>query len=94
MELRVEPDGGVRCVYAEAIDLSALGVLSIRRASHVEPDESGAWWADLAPLHGPRLGPFDRRSEALEAEVAWLHRHWLEAPPTAHPPWSLVTLRR
>jgi hypothetical protein len=26
---------------------------------------------------GPVLGPFDRRSDALEAERDWLERHWL-----------------
>ena len=76
MELRVEPDGGVRCVYAEAIDLSVLGPLTIRRASHVEPDAQGRWWAELAPVGGPKLGPFDRRSAALNAELAWLDGHW------------------
>jgi len=29
--------GGVRCVYDEPIDLNAIGELTIRRASHVEP---------------------------------------------------------
>jgi len=49
-----EPTFSVRFVmawtgYTEALDLAALGSLSIRRASHVEPDEQGRWWADLAP---------------------------------------------
>jgi hypothetical protein len=57
MELRVEPGGVVRCLYAEAIDLAALGALSIRRASHVEPDEQGHWWADMSPMGGALLGP-------------------------------------
>jgi hypothetical protein len=81
MRLVVEPGGRVRCLYGEAVDLAALGVLAIRRASHVEPDSDGAWWADLAPLGGPRLGPFARRSLALDAEVAWLEEHWLAVPP-------------
>ena len=59
------------------IDLAALGAPRITRASHVEPDESGRWLADLAPVGGPVLGPFERRSEALEAEVAWLEANWL-----------------
>jgi hypothetical protein len=78
MRLVVEPGGVVRCLYAEALDLAALGSLSIRRASHVEPDQEGAWWADLSPAGGPRLGPFPRRSLALAAERAWLEQHWLE----------------
>jgi hypothetical protein len=85
MLLVVEPTGLVRCVYGEAIDLTALGPLSIRRASHVEPDGEGLWWADLAPVGGPRLGPFTLRSEALAAERGWLEDHW-PAPPTTDPP--------
>ena len=50
MELRIDPSGRVQCLYGEAIDLRSLGSLSIRRASHVEPDENGNWWADLAPV--------------------------------------------
>ena len=80
MQLRVEADGAVRCIYAEAIDLAALGALTIRRASHVEPDEQGRWWADLAPVGGPRLGPFPSRTPALGAERAWLEEHWLSGP--------------
>ncbi len=74
MQLRVDPDGSVRCVYAEAIDLSLLGSVSIRRAGRVEPDRTGSWWADLKVLGGPRLGPYSRRSEALKAEAAWVER--------------------
>ena len=77
MRLRIDPDGTVRCVYAEAIDLSALGTPTIRRASHVEPDEYGQWWADLSPVGGPMLGPFPSRTPALDAELAWLEEHWL-----------------
>jgi len=86
MELRVEPGGVVRCLYAEAIDLAALGSLSIRRASHVEPDEEGRWCADLSPVGGPLLGPYASRSAALEAERAWLEEHWLTRPAGASPP--------
>jgi len=76
MQLRIDPHGQVTCVYDEVIDLTALGPLTIRRASHVEPDDTGRWWADLAPVGGRRLGPFRLRSEALEAERAWLETHW------------------
>jgi hypothetical protein len=81
MRLRVDPDGSLSCVYAEAIDLPSLGALTIRRASQVEPDEQGRWWADLSPVGGPLLGPFPTRTPALEAELAWLERHWLSRPP-------------
>jgi hypothetical protein len=77
MDLRIDPGGIVRFVYAEALDLSVLGSLTITRASQIEPDTDGQWWSDLAPVQGPRLGPFGRRSEALAAEAAWLAAHWL-----------------
>ena len=77
MQLLIKPDGAVRCVYAEAIDLTALGHPIISRGSHVEPDREGRWFADLAPVGGPSLGPFQSRSQALEAESRWLEEHWL-----------------
>lgn len=70
--LVVDSQGCIRCLYDEAVDLTSLGTFSIRRASHVEPDGQGQWWADLAPMQGPRLGPFALRSAALAAEEAWL----------------------
>jgi hypothetical protein len=77
VNLIIERDGSVRGIYGEALDLATLGTPQIRRASHVEPDDQGRWLADLSPVGGPTLGPFDRRSEALEAEVAWLEENWL-----------------
>jgi hypothetical protein len=79
MDLVIDPRGNVRCVYGETIDLSQLGSLSIHRASHVEPDDAGRWWSDLAPVNGPRLGPFAWRSQALDAEHDWLEKYWLLA---------------
>ena len=77
MQLVIDPTGQVRCIYSEVIDLTALGQVSICRASHVEPDEAGQWWVDLSPVAGPRLGPFTRRAEALATEIDWLERNWL-----------------
>jgi hypothetical protein len=81
MTLVVDPRGVVRAVYDEVIDLAALGHPMIRRASHVEPTPDGRWTADLPPVGGPVLGPFARRSEALQAERAWLEQHWLGPRP-------------
>jgi hypothetical protein len=77
MELVVQPDGSLRCLYDETVDLSALGQVTIRRASYVEPTDQGQWKADLSPVGGLVLGPFALRSEALAAEVDWLRMHWL-----------------
>lgn len=76
MTIFVDAHGGIRCLYAETIDLTCLGLPSIARASQVEPDEEGQWWADLAPMQGPKLGPYRLRSVALDAEQQWLET-WL-----------------
>jgi hypothetical protein len=72
MELVVDAGGSVRCIYDEALDLRKLGKLQITRASHVEPDAAGYWWADMGPSGGPVLGPYGSRSDALRAERGWL----------------------
>jgi hypothetical protein len=72
MELVVDAGGNVRCIYGEELDLREIGKLQITRASHVEPDRDGFWWADMGPVGGPVLGPFKNRTEALQAETAQL----------------------
>lgn len=72
MELVVDAGGDVRCVYGEELDLREIRTLQITRASHVEPDRDGFWWADMWPVDGPVLGPFAERSAALSAERAWV----------------------
>ncbi|MCE2728153.1 MAG: hypothetical protein LW698_15525 [Planctomycetaceae bacterium] len=72
MELIVGVDGVARCIYDDALDLRELGKLQITRASHVEPDAEGYWWADMGPVDGPVLGPYGSRTEALGAEREWL----------------------
>ena len=58
----IRPDGAVRFVYDDALrGLLALGQPTIRRASHVEPTPDGQWTADLGPMEGPVLGPFETR---------------------------------
>jgi hypothetical protein len=79
MQIIITPGGVVRAIYTEDIDLAALGSPVISRASHVEPDQQGRWWADMGPVQGPVLGPYDHRSEALAAEQAWLEAYWLAA---------------
>jgi hypothetical protein len=77
MDLVIDPAGGIRAIYSEEIDLAGFGLPTITRASHVEPGQDSRWHADLSPVGGPVLGPFDHRSEALQAEHAWLQAHWL-----------------
>jgi hypothetical protein len=77
MHLVVGPTGRVRALYTEDLDLAALGRPVITRASHFEPAPDGRWSADLRPVCGPVLGPFERRGQALDAERAWLEANWL-----------------
>jgi hypothetical protein len=77
MQLVVQPGGTVHCLYGEELDLPQLGSLAIARGSHVEPTATGQWTADMSPVHGPVLGPFPSRSDALTAERQWLETHWL-----------------
>ena len=88
MELYINSQGLIRAIYDEALSVRSLGTVHIRRASHVEPDDGGNWWADLEPSGGPILGPFPLRSAALDAEHDWLTRHVLDptdALPTEGP---------
>lgn len=80
IELVVDAGGSVRCIYDEGIDLREIGTLKITRASHVEPDAEGYWWADMGPSGGPVLGPYGSRSEALEAERGWLAASHFDDP--------------
>ena len=77
MQLIIDDVGTIRCLYGEEIDLSSLGGMTIVRGSHVEPDENGLWFADMSPVQGPVLGPFARRSQALEVEARWLETNRL-----------------
>ena len=77
MQLVIDPTGDVRCVYGEALPLAEFGRLTIVRGSHVEPTAAGHWTADLSPVGGPLLGPFESRSAALDAEREWLEQNWL-----------------
>lgn len=74
----VKPNGDVTFLYEDRLrPLFELGTATVTRASHVEPTADGRWTADLAPVGGGVLGPFDLRQEALDAERAWLERHHL-----------------
>jgi hypothetical protein len=72
MELVIGSDGVARCIYDEALDLREIGKLQITRASHVEPDADGFWWADMGPVGGAVLGPYVSRTETLRAARGWL----------------------
>lgn len=74
LTLVIDLEGHMRFIYDDELtELLDEGDSRIERASHVEPNAQGQWEADLSPVNGPMLGPFIKRQEALDAEVAWLH---------------------
>jgi hypothetical protein len=76
MKITVGPDGTMKFIYADKLKpLMKHGQASIKRVSHVEPTTDNRWQADLEPVKGPVLGPFDTRAEALQAEVRWLEKN-------------------
>ncbi len=76
--ITIQPDGSLQFIYDDALaSLMALGKSSTTRASHVEPDGQGGWTADMAPVNGPVLGPFQLRAEALTAERLWIEENVL-----------------
>jgi len=77
----IRPSGQVRTVFDDSLDLRSVGRISIKRGSYVEPNSDGKWSADLSVVDGPVLGPYDKHSDALAAEVDWLSANWL-LPPT------------
>lgn len=70
--------GRLKCLYAdELLPVLQLGTVEIVRASYVEPDAEGQWWADLWPQGGGTLGPFPTQRAALDAEREWLQANVL-----------------
>ena len=75
--------GGVRFIHDDslmALVKDSVDDVVIRRASYVEPTDDGLWEADMSPVYGPVLGPFDTRGEALSEEVAWLAERMIPVP--------------
>ena len=94
MIIDVGRDGTARWIHKdEARGLLELGPASIARASHVEPGDPARgqdplrWYADLSPVGGPTLGPYDERTQALGDEVQWLTCYHLGDGKTV-PAWE------
>ena len=77
MILSITPKGDIRSIYTDDFPWLELGKALVQRASHVEPDHLGLWWADLSLSNGPKIGPFARRADAISAEIRWLETHHL-----------------
>ena len=81
MQIVIKPTGVFVGIYSDDFDYGELGKPQIRRASHVEPDVNGQWFADLSPADGPKIGPFDKRNEAIDAELEFLSLMLSNAEP-------------
>lgn len=82
--IKIAPTGRLTFIYDDALSgLLQAGTCRVDRASHVEPKltpEGVRWFADLAPVAGPKLGPFPTRAAALENEVEWLTANRIYTP--------------
>jgi hypothetical protein len=77
--IKISPDGkNISYVHDDRLaGMMEHGEAKITRASHVEPTPNNKWTADLSPVKGPILGPYNTRKEALEAEINWLNNNGL-----------------
>ncbi len=76
--ITIDEEGVIQFIYDDRLhDLLDEGDKTITRASHVEPDVSMQWTADMGPVNGPTLGPFEFRADALEQERQWLIDNFL-----------------
>lgn len=74
-ELFIQPDGQIKCLYTDLIDLSRFGKLHVERASHVEFDDIKQTWTVRLAGSGKVIGDgFESRQEALDFEVDYLNR--------------------
>jgi hypothetical protein len=74
----VDQCGTIKFIYEDDLrSLLQAGHTQVKRVSHVEPTSEGRWTADLSPINGPVLGPFELRNEALNAEIKYLTDHVL-----------------
>lgn len=66
-------NGTIECLHTDDIDLTAIGHLEVRRASHVKFVETAQKWS-VTLVDGTNLGLFKTRKKALVTEVDYLNR--------------------
>ena len=83
--LRLQPDGTVRCLHTDLIDLRVLGRLHVERATRIVFDAESQSWRVLSARTGEKL--FDHPSR--EACLVWERENLPPAPGPdfpVHPP--------
>jgi hypothetical protein len=70
-------NGIITAIHDDALTpMFSLGDVTIKRASHVEPDRNGhEWSADMRPVGGRIMRGFKTRGAALKAEVDYLRKY-------------------
>lgn len=84
-EIFILPDGTVKFLYYDELKplLSVGPTYDVIRASHVDPERTNdglKWFANMFPVNGPKLGPFETRAAAIKAEIDWLMENDLCKP--------------
>lgn len=67
LKILFRPDGTGQCLYSEAIDLSALGRLHVKRATHIEFDNGKQVWR-VKDRKGRKLHSAPSRQACLQWE--------------------------
>jgi len=76
--ISADETGALTFIYHDDLAfLMELGHAETKRASHVEPGPDNKWYADMSPVAGPVLGPFDFRQQALDAETKFIKENVL-----------------
>lgn len=70
-------EGHIKHIYNEAIDLSSIGDMQIKRASVVDPENNGMWSVDLSLSGGKKIEGFVKRSDALKYEIDYIEQNIL-----------------
>jgi hypothetical protein len=73
IRLRISTDGRIRSLWNDEVRLGDLGVLHVRRASHVEFDESRQCWCVCAAQDPDRIL---HRNPSRTAALAWEQEHF------------------
>jgi hypothetical protein len=93
IRLRISPDGCIRGLWNDDVGFAELGTMQVRRASHVEFDESQQCWCVrsaasaglmrrlLQWLIGGASGRILYRAATRTAALAWEHDHFEPGGP-------------
>ena len=93
IKLRITPDGRIRGLWSDEVQLCELGIVRVRRASHVEFDDRQQCWCvgDALPktwlsrwLSRLLRHPISRvlhRATTRAAALAWEHDHFEPGGP-------------